>query len=158
MGQIASSGSWAILIAYRDSIFKLQPSSICHFERDGTQGRGEDVPFADQPLSLGCPDQCCIYGWSQTHRLNLSLLRWKLSFTPCHPTGGTGLRLDVILDPRSHVAPWSVDRSSNRAHLPANVFRSLYHDMDLGGDDMAPLEHHLVSGPSLSPHPSLDVT
>ena len=40
--------------------------------------------------------------------------------------------------------------------LPADVFGALDHGKDLGGDDMAPLEHHLASGPSA--HPSLDAT
>ncbi len=72
------------------------------------------------------------------------------------PTGGSGLRLGVVSGPCSHVLPLSVDRQCNQASLPADVFGSPDHDMDLGGDAMAPLEHHLASGPSSSPHPLLN--
>ena len=59
---------------------------------------------------------------------------------------------------RSSVVPSSVGRSRDQVPLPAGVYGSPDHDVDLGGDDMAPLEHQLASGPSLSPHPSLDVS
>ena len=35
----------------------LQLSSGCCFEQDGTQDRGKDVPFSEQPRSLGRSDQ-----------------------------------------------------------------------------------------------------
>ena len=38
------------------------------------------------------------------------------------------------------------------------IFGSPDHDIELGGEDMAPLEHHLASGLLSSPHPSLEVT
>ena len=36
--------------------------------------------------------------------------------------------------------------SYNQTCLLADVFGSPDHDLNLGGDDMAPLEHHLASG------------
>ena len=72
-----------------------------------------------------------------------------------HPTGGTGLWPGVVLSLCSQVALLSVDHLCDQPHLPADVFRSLDHDEDLGGDDLAPLEHCLVSRPSSSPHLSL---
>ena len=75
-----------------------------------------------------------------------------------HPSGGTGIQPGIILGLHSDMVPSFVHHLRDEAHLPADVFRSLDHDMDSGGDDMAPLEHHLASWPSSSPHPSLDTT
>ncbi len=75
-----------------------------------------------------------------------------------HYTDGTCLQPCIVSGPCSHVAPWSVGCSHNLAHLPAKVFGSPDCDVDLGADDMAPMEHQLASWPSSSPHPSLDVT
>ena len=52
----------------------------------------------------------------------------------------------------------TVGHSLDRTLLPADVFGSRDHDMDLGDDDMTPLEHYLASRPSSSPHPSLGAT
>ncbi len=47
--------------------YNLQPSSSCHFEQNGTRGRGrgEDVSFSGQPLSSRHTDQCL--GVSRLH-------------------------------------------------------------------------------------------
>ena len=78
--------------------------------------------------------------------------------TEVPPAGGTGLRQGVVSGLRSHVDLSSVGPSRNQVPLPADVFGSSDHDMDLGGDDLVPLEHHLASGHLSSPHPSLDTT
>ena len=70
-------------------------------------------------------------------------------------TGGNSLCLDIVLGVHPRVAPASVGGLCDHAHLSADVFRSPDHDMDLGSDNMAPLEHHLASGPLYSPHRSL---
>ena len=56
------------------------------------------------------------------------------------------------------MAPSSVGHSLDQAHLPADVFGFPDLNVDLGVDDMAPLEHQFASGPSSFPCPLLDVT
>ena len=75
-----------------------------------------------------------------------------------HPTGSTGLRPGIVSGRRFRVVPSFVVRSRDWAPLPADVFGSPNRDVELGDDDMAPLEHNLASRQSLSPHPSLDAT
>ena len=69
-----------------------------------------------------------------------------------HPTDGTRLWLGIISGSRCRVVPLSVSHFCDQPHLPANVFSSSDHDED----DLAPLEHCLLSGPSSTPHPLLD--
>ncbi len=106
------------------------------------------------PASRGVAFMCC-----SRHLVSVTPVAEVVHAPPAvHPTGGTSLQAAIVLGPHSHVVPSSVVCSRDLASLPADFFGSLDDDMDLGGDAMAPLEHHLASGPSSSPHPSLDMT
>ena len=76
--------------------------------------------------------------------------------TDVRPTGGSGLWPGVVLGPHFHVGSSSVGRSCNQPRRPADVFSSPDHDDKLVGDDMAPLEHCLLSRPLSSPYPLVD--
>ena len=143
----------------------LQPSSGCHIVQNGARGRGKDVPFSEQPLSSQCTDQHLevlqLRVVPDTSSWSVAPVAEVVVQAPpaeVHHTGSNGLWPGIISSPRSHVVPSSVGPLHEQVHLLVDVFGSPYNDMDLGGDDMAPLEHHLASGPLSSPHPSLDVT
>ena len=55
------------------------------------------------------------------------------------PTDGTDLWLGILSGLCSNMVPSFVGRLCDWAHLLADIFGSPHHDMDLGGDDMAPL-------------------
>ena len=130
-----------------------------------SRGRREDVLFSGQPLSLQYtgqrPEVLSLHIVPNTSSQSVTPTVEVVVHTPpveVHPTGGTGLQPGIVLGLRFCVLPSSVGHPYDRALLPADAFGSPDLDMALSDDHMAPLEHHLASGPSSSPHPSLGMT